>query len=106
MADGTLENFDKPEVKTPRVKKTGKPRKTRADLDQDWRNKLIDKEHKLDGKSKTINLDRCFLTKLRVSKEVWEEIRGRTIDLLDQQAAAAEARALKTGRSTIMMEDL
>ena len=105
MADGTLENFDKPVVNVI-PKKPRKPRKTRADLDQDWRNKLIDKEHKLDGKSKTINLERCFLSKLRVSKEVWEEVRGRTIDRLDQEAGAAEARALKAGRSTIMMEDL
>ena len=114
MAGKTLENFDgtKPivrDVNRPVVSvmpKPRKPRKTRADLDLDWRNKQINKEHELDGKSKTINLERCFLTKLRVSKEVWEEVRARTIDQLDQEAAMAEARALKSGRSTIMMEDL
>lgn len=113
----TLDTFDKPielvaatsdgkPNNPPKVRKVRKTRKTRADRNQDWRNNLIDKEHKLDGKSKTINLERCFLTKLRVSKEVWEEIRGQTIDRLDQLAQHAEERALRKGKKTIQMEDL
>lgn len=113
MADKTLDNFNEEEpvvtvvpTVVPVLKKPRKPRKTRAELNLEWRNELIIKEHKLDGTSKTINLERCFLTKLRVSKEVWEEIRAQTIDLLDLQATRAEERALKGGRATIMLEDI
>lgn len=85
-----------------------KPRKRRAkaELEREWRIKTIEKEHKLDGKSKTINLQRCFLTRLRVSQEVWEEIRARTLESLCKWASEAEERAAKQGRRTIQIQDV
>ncbi len=89
-------------------KKAKKPRKHRSktERDREWRIKVIEKEHKLDGKSKTINLQRCFLTKLRVSQEVWEEIRARTLESLCKWATEAEERAAKKGRKTVILEDV
>jgi len=88
--------------------KAKKPRKHRsqAERDREWRIKIIEKEHKLDGKSKTINLQRCFLTRLRVSQEVWEEVRARTLESLCKWASEAEERAAKKGKKTIQMEDV
>lgn len=108
----SLDNFlsvkpDEPQLKSIGAQPEKKPRKRRAktELDREWRVKNIEKEHKLDGKSKTINLQRSFLTKLRVSQEVWEEVRARTLENLCKWAAEAEERALKKGRKTIILED-
>jgi histone H3/H4 len=81
-------------------------RRSKADRDRDRRIKVVEKEHKLDGKSKTINLKRCFVSNLRVSQEAWEEIRARTIERLAAWAAEAEIRAVKKGKKTIQLEDI
>lgn len=89
----------KPEKKT-------RKRRAKTEIEREWRVKTIEKEHKLDGKSMTINLKRCFITNLRVSQDVWEEVRARTIERLEQWSREAEERAQKKGKKTIQMEDL
>lgn len=86
--------------------KARRKRRTREEVRQEQINALIAKEHHLDGKSKTVNLERCFVTDLRVSSEVWEEIRARTIDSLEQLARSAETKAKRDGRKTILIQDI
>jgi len=86
--------------------KKSRKRRAKAELEREWRIKNIEKEHKLDGKSQIVNLQRCFLTKLRVSQEAWEEIRARTIEWLEKWSREAEERAGKDGRKTIQIQDL
>lgn len=88
---------------TPKAKRI---RKTKDAIKQEQINALIAKEHELDAKSKTINIERCFLSELRVANEVWEELRARMIDQLEQMARAAEAKAKRDGRKTILIQDI
>jgi len=100
----SLESFETGlPAETPKVRRT---RRTRDEIGQEQRNALIAKEHELDSTSKTINIGKCFLTDLRVSSEVWEEIRGHLIDWLEQKAGEAQAKAARDGRKTIQIQDV
>lgn len=106
----TLDPFLKSEkapspAPVPKAPKTRK-RRGKAELDREWRIKVLNAEHKLDSRSKTVNLKRCFLTRLRVSNESWEEIRARVLERTCAWAVEAEKRAEKVGRKTILLEDL
>lgn len=86
--------------------KAKRKRRSKEELRQADINALIAREHELDGKSKTLNIERCFLTDLRVSSEVWEELRARTVDSLEQLARSAEGKAQREGRKTILIQDI
>jgi len=79
-------------------------RKSKTDHERDRRIKVIDKEIKRGGS--TINIRNCFLTDLRVSAEVIEEIRIRTIHELEAYARRAEDSARRKSRKTVIMEDV
>lgn len=102
-----LEAFNAPEMPEPIARPgTKRARRTRAEVKREKICALIEREHALDGKSKTVNIERCFVTDLRVSNEVWEELRARIVDQLEQKAHLAEISATKDGRKTIKIQDI
>lgn len=81
-------------------------RRNKNEIAREKRVKAIEKEHKLDGKSMTVNLKRAFISDLRVSQDVWEEVRARTIEWLEKWSRQAEEAAKRKGKKTIQMEDI
>lgn len=81
-----------------------KERMTKDEVARQRRLKIIEAEIKRGGM--TINLKRCFLTDLRVSSDVYEEVRIRTIHNLEVYARQAEESAKHRGSRTILMTDV
>jgi hypothetical protein len=81
-----------------------KERLTNGEKERQRRLKIIEEEINRGGT--TVNIKRCFLTDLRVSAEVYEEIRVRIIHDLELAAKRAEEAAIKRGSRTIQLQEV
>lgn len=81
-----------------------KERMTKDEVARQHRLKIIQNE--IDRGGTTINVKRCFLTDLRVSADVYEEVRIRMIHELEVYARRAEGSAKYRGSKTVQIQDV
>ena len=81
-----------------------KERNTKEEVARQHRLNIIQEE--IDRGGTTINVKRCFLTDLRVSADVYEEVRIRMIHELEVYARRAEGSAKYRGSKTIQIQDV
>lgn len=81
-----------------------KERNTKEEVARQRRLKIIQEE--IDRGGTTINVKRCFLTDLRVSADVYEEVRIRMIHELEVYARRAEGSAKYRESKTIQIQDV
>lgn len=81
-----------------------KERNTKEEVSRQRKLKIIQKE--IDRGGRTINLTNCFQTELRVSAEVWEEVRIRLIHEAELFGRRAEASAKYRESRTVQIQDV
>lgn len=81
-----------------------KERNTKEEVARQRKLKIIQDE--IDRGGTSINVKRCFLTDLRVSADVYEEVRIRMIHELEVYGRRAEGSAKYRGSKTIQIQDV
>lgn len=81
-----------------------KERNTKEEVARQRKLKVIQDE--IDRGGTSINVKRCFLTDLRVSADVYEEVRIRMIHELEVYGRRAEGSAKYRGSKTIQIQDV